>query len=386
MRIVHVSYYFYPVIGYQETFLPREQSKLGHEVYVVTSDRYSPLIYSENKSLLGARIKEPGFFIEEGIRVWRLKTLFELPHAIWVRGLERKIQELKPDIVIVHGIVSFTAIRIARLKKKLGNFKLIYDDHMTFDNSQSILRLLYPLFKWTFSHSIQENADALVGVGEPSKLFMNKRYGIPLERITVISMGADDTLFRLDAAARREIRSKLSISESDVVFIYTGKIIPEKRLPILIEAVKLLGDSKQLKVLLVGSGSKTYIEELRQDIKTKNLEGKFIWHDAVPNKELYKFYSAADVAVWPAGASISMFEALASSLPIIVSDSPNINEMTYIDNQLRYRGFNPSNLAQQVKKLLDPKLRKEMGDNGRKLIEEKLSWKIIARQFIELVE
>ncbi len=366
--------------------MPREQSKLGHEVYVVTSDRYSPLIYSENKSLLGARIKEPGFFIEEGIRVWRLKTLFELPHAIWVRGLERKIQELKPDIVIVHGIVSFTAIRIARLKKKLGNFKLIYDDHMTFDNSQSILRLLYPLFKWTFSHSIQENADALVGVGEPSKLFMNKRYGIPLERITVISMGADDTLFRLDAAARREIRSKLSISESDVVFIYTGKIIPEKRLPILIEAVKLLGDSKQLKVLLVGSGSKTYIEELRQDIKTKNLEGKFIWHDAVPNKELYKFYSAADVAVWPAGASISMFEALASSLPIIVSDSPNINEMTYIDNQLRYRGFNPSNLAQQVKKLLDPKLRKEMGDNGRKLIEEKLSWKIIARQFIELVE
>ena len=43
-------------------------------------------------------------------------------------------------------------------------------------------------------------------------------------------------------------------------------------------------------------------------------------------------------------------------------------------------------LAQQMEKLLDPELRREMGANGRKLIEEKLNWKVIARQFIELVE
>ena len=40
---------------------------------------------------------------EEGIKTWRLKALFEVPHAIWMRGLESKIQELKPAMVIVHG-------------------------------------------------------------------------------------------------------------------------------------------------------------------------------------------------------------------------------------------------------------------------------------------
>ncbi len=384
MRIVLVSSHLYPVLGYQEAYLAREQSKLGHEVYVVTSDRHSRFIYKQNKSLLGERIVGAGFFTEEGIKVWRLKTLFEIPYNIWVLGLEKKIQELNPDIVIMHGIVNFLALRIARLKKKRDNFKLIYDDHMTFDNSTGKLRILYPLFKWTFSKLIQETADAFVGVGYPSKIFMNKRYGIPLERIVVIPLGADDELFRFDAPARNEIRNKLSINENDTVFICTGKIVPERRLYLVIEAMKLMEAYNHLKVLLVGSGSPTYIEQMKQDIRTKGLEDRFIWHNMVPNRELYKYYSAADAAIWPCKASISMLEAMACSLPIIADDSPNMNEMTYVNNQLIYQGHNPSNLAQQMEKLLDPGFRKEMGRNGRKLIEEKLNWRIIARLFIEL--
>ena len=120
--------------------MAREHAKMGHEVLVVTSDRYDPLLFPANKGVLGSRIKGAGFFVEEGINVWRLKTLFEIPFEIWMRGLEKKIQELEPDLVIVHRIVKFESIRIARLKKRLGNFKLIYDDHMSFDNSSSILR------------------------------------------------------------------------------------------------------------------------------------------------------------------------------------------------------------------------------------------------------
>ncbi|MBA7640570.1 D-inositol-3-phosphate glycosyltransferase [subsurface metagenome] len=385
MRIIHIQDYFHPQLGYQEAFLPREQAKLGHDVYVVTSDRYKPLVYNGSSRLLGGRrIVGKGFFTEEGIKVWRLKTLFEIPYGIWVRGLEKKIQELKPDIVITHGIVNFLALRIAWLKRKHDNFKLIYDDHGTFDNSSSRLRILYSLFKWTFSKLIQGTADAFVGVGYPSKVFMNRRYGIPLERITIIPLGADDELFRFDAAARQEVRTELSISENDIVFICTGKIVPERRLHLVIEAVKLMEAYNHLKVLLVGSGSQTYIGQMKQDIRTKGLEDRFILHNMVPNKELYKYYSAADAAIWPCKASISMLEAMACSLPIIADDSPNMNEMTYVDNQLIYQGHNPSNLAQQMEKLLDPGFRKEMGRNGRKLIEEKLNWRIIAKQFIEL--
>ena len=82
MKIVHVVDYFHPELGYQETFVAREHARMGHEVCVVTSDRYSPFIYKENRNLLGNRIKKPGMFMERDIKVWRLKTLWEIPHAI----------------------------------------------------------------------------------------------------------------------------------------------------------------------------------------------------------------------------------------------------------------------------------------------------------------
>ncbi len=387
MRIVHVIDYFQPRLGYQETFLAREHARSGHEVFVVTSDRYNPIVYSGDaaKSLMGNRIVGAGFFIEEGTKVWRLKTLFEVPHAIWIRGTENKVLELKPDIVIVHGIVNFSALRLARLKKKLGNFKLIYDDHMTFDNSRSKLRILYLLFKWTFSLLVQEAADALVAVADACKMFMNKKYGIPLDHITIIPLGADDELFRFDVLARQEIRSQLSLRESDTVCIYTGKVIPEKRLELLIEAAKLMKAHHHIKVLIVGAGPPHYIEELKWNIKSVNLENRFIWHDVVPNKELYRFYSAADVGVWPREASISQREAMSCSLPIIISENSMATELVENNNGLLFKDENPSDLAEQIEKLLDPKLRRQMGYNSRKLVEEKLNWTTIARQFLDLV-
>lgn len=385
MRIIHIIDYLQPKLGYQETFLAREHAKAGHEVYVVTSDRYSPSIYEANKELLGGRIVGPGLFEEEGIRLWRLRTLFEIPRAIWIRGLEDKIQELRPDIVVVHAIVTFAAIRVARLKKKLGDFKLIYDDHMIFENSRSILRVLYPLFRRTFAPTILENADALVAVGDPTCTFMHQVYGFPPERLTVIPLGADDELFRFSDAARQQIRRQLSLDESDVLFICTGKVTPLKGIHILIEAMELMKDHVGVKVLIVGSGPEAYIEKLKLGIRAKNLEDRFIWHDVVNNNELYKFYSASDVAVWPAGSTIGIIEAMACGVPVITDASSSMNEMTYVTNQPRYRDHDASDLACQMEKLLDSELRRELGHQARKLVEEKLSWRIIAKQFVELV-
>ncbi len=387
MRIVHVIDYFQPKLGYQETFLARGHAKAGHEVYVVTSDRYNPIVYSGDaaKSVMGERIVGVGFFVEEGIKVWRLKTL-EFLHAVWLRGIENKILELNPDLIIVHSIVTFSAIRIARLKKKSGNFKLIYDDHMTFDNSQSIMRVLYPLFRWLFSPSIQKAADVLVAILPETRVFMHRRYGIPLERIVIIPLGADDELFKFDAVARQEMRKRLNIKENDIVFIYAGKIAPIKRLPLLIEAAaSLMTKHNNIRIILVGGGSQPYIEQLKRDIKAKNVEAKFVWNKAVPNEQLYKVYSAADVAVWPYGASIGMREAMACGLPIIIGEGANVTELIEYNNGLTFREEDVSDLAQQMENLLDNRLRGEMSRNSRKLVEDRFSWKIIARQFIELV-
>jgi len=300
LKVVHVIDYFQPQLGYQETFLAREHAKLGHDVYVVTSDRYNPILYAGDavKPVMGKRLVRAGYFVEEGIKVWRLKTLFELPHAIRMLGFEKKIRELKPDIVIVHGIVSFAAIRIAKLRLKYRNFKLIYDDHMTFQNSGSKLALLYPLFKHSYSKVIQRAADAFVAILPETKEFMYDRYGIPRERISIIPLGADEDLFTFNPVSRQQLRKEFGISEDDIVFIYTGKIFPIKKLEMLLMAVKELSEKyANIKALIVGDGESSYIETLKQEIRDNQLENLFIFHKGVLNKELPGFYSTADVAV-----------------------------------------------------------------------------------------
>src|SRR5665647_2756610 len=78
MKIVHIMDYFAPQLGYHEKFLPKEHMKMGHDVCVITSDRHNPALYgSAAKLLLGERIKDTGFFMEEEIPTWRLKARFE---------------------------------------------------------------------------------------------------------------------------------------------------------------------------------------------------------------------------------------------------------------------------------------------------------------------
>jgi glycosyltransferase involved in cell wall biosynthesis len=388
MKIIHVIDYFQPQLGYQETFLAKEQAKQGHEVFVLTSDRYSPIVYRGNaaKKILGNRIKGTGFFVEEGIKVWRLKTLFELPHAIWMLGLEKKINEINPDVIHIHGIVNFAAIRGALLKKKNDKGFLIFDDHMLFIASKSPLRCLYPIFKWTFAKLILSQADALVGVAGSCKDFMHKKYGFPLEDIKVIPLGADDSLFNRDLKIRKALREKYCFEESDVVFIYAGKIISEKGPHILVEAAcKLMKEYNNVKVFLVGNGSPEYIQQIQKIIVTNNQEDRFILHDAVPNKDLYKLYSTVDVAVWPKEASLSMMEAMSCELPVIISGNSEVKERVYHDNGFTYTYEDPNNLAEKMELLLNPQKRADMGANGRKYIKEHLSWKVISEQFIDLI-
>jgi glycosyltransferase involved in cell wall biosynthesis len=386
MKIIHVIDYYQPQLGYQETFLCQEQSKMGHDVFVITSERYSPAIYESTKTILGKRINKVGFFEEEGTKVFRLKTLFEIPHAIWIQGLEDKINEIGPDIVIMHGIVNLQAPRVALLKRKLGNFKLIIDDHMTFNASGSKLRVLYPVFKLIFMPLLKSTTDVFVAVAPITKTFMSRVYGIPLDRITVISLGADIKRFQFDSIARQQIRQQISVDDNNVLFVYAGKIIPEKGPHLLVEAAIKMKSYNNFKVLLLGNGPNEYIDGMKQKISAAKMEDVFVWLNAVPNKELPKVFSACDVAVWPRQCALTMMEAMSIGLPVVISNNSEVMDRLRWQNGLTFISEDPNDLASQMGKLLDSNVRNTLGKNGKSAIENELNWQIIAKQFIDLVE
>ena len=84
MKIVHIQPYYQPGFGYQENCLPAEQARLGHEVAILTSTRYSPVRDYDAKwgNVLGERKSaRPGVSWDNGVKVVRLPVLLRHSNA-----------------------------------------------------------------------------------------------------------------------------------------------------------------------------------------------------------------------------------------------------------------------------------------------------------------
>ena len=88
MRIVHVVDYSMPQMGYQEFLLPKYNAAAGHEVIILTSDRYFPVPNYEDtwKEFLGPRIIGCKSEIIHGVQIERLKTKYP---ETWRDQIER---------------------------------------------------------------------------------------------------------------------------------------------------------------------------------------------------------------------------------------------------------------------------------------------------------
>jgi glycosyltransferase involved in cell wall biosynthesis len=268
MRVLHVTNHFYPILGYQETFLARYHSE-RNTVMVITSDRHSKGIFRPNKAILKARIVGPGLHKEEGLDVLRLRTLID-SDTLTVQvlaGLERAVREFAPDIIIAHEVVTVNTMRIALLRRFLRNTRIVVDDHMVYSATRGgWTAVSYQLFRIMVSPVLQRLVDRFVAVAPETREFMHKIYGIPLKRISLIPLGVDLKLLGPDDALRAEYRLKLRFEASNVVFAYVGKLIPQKGVHLFVEAaIRLLEKDRTVRFMLVGGGRRTLQEEVAEE-------------------------------------------------------------------------------------------------------------------------
>jgi glycosyltransferase involved in cell wall biosynthesis len=387
MKIVHVIDYFYPQLGYQETFLAKTEVKQGYDVYVLTSNLFGERIYQVNQKILKHKKKNVGFLLEREIKTIRLSAIpIPLVHNLFLIGLEDVLTFLKPDVIICHGIASLTSMRLARIKKKYPEIKIIFDDHMTYNATRGgIFYFIYFLFSVFFTHLILKSADGLVAVTNETKKFMEKIYRIPGERIKIIPLGVDTKLFQQNISSREKIRGEYDVYEDDVVFIYAGKVIPEKGPHLLVEAaVQILRKYSNIKVMFVGGSRPDYADLLKKEIKSAGFESHFKFISAVPNDKLYEYYSAADVGVWPLQCSLAMLEAMACGLPVIISDHSGALERISEGNGFAYKEGNINDLSKNMEKLLDQETRKDMSLRAREFVIEH-DWDVISKSFLETI-
>jgi len=391
MKIAHLSQYFQPKLGYNDLYLPMKQQAMGHEVCVITSDRYMPSTRFFG-NIVGNRIVGTGKFYEEGILTYRLPCLFERESVILTYGIKKALGIFKPDVVHCHDIFSLAIIAAAFYKESL-NFALVVDSITGTFDPRKIKRMAYLAYKYFLFPYVMRKADVFCAINEGSRSWLQEKLEVLPQNIELIPLGADMDLFKYDSFKRGEIRKSLELSDGNVLIVYSGKMLPEKDITTLILAVASLPDrtKNRVRILLVGSGPNFYTEEVSRLACRHELSGSVHFHPPVHRKRLSEFYSAADIGVWPGSPSNSIIEAMSAGLPIIIAgyrtlrhDAHDTSNLLEYHNGLSFVKGSAKELAACIEKLVeDEKLRCGMGVKSRKLVEDKLNWGTIARKTLE---
>lgn len=175
-----------------------------------------------------------------------------------------------------------------------------------------------------------------------------------------------------------EIRTKYGISENDVVFSFAARLTADKGINELLEAfTNLVEKYDNIKLLVMGGmdDSGSINNEL---VKIAKNSGKVIFTGSVPDVERY--YAASDVFVAPSyreGFGLVVIEAESMALPAIVSNVPGqIDAIVPNETGLDCVVKSASSLQEQMEKLiLDTELRKRLGENAQKFVEDNFEQK-----------
>jgi len=188
-------------------------------------------------------------------------------------------------------------------------------------NVFSHFRLIRPLIKL-----VLRRADAVIAVSKALKDVM-VNLGCSLEKITVIPNGIDPVKFRPlpGPVARRT----LDLPADCPIVLSVGKLIESKGFQLLIEAaVRVRRQRPDVMFVMIGEGPLR--SQLKDMVRSLDLQNNVMIVGARPHEELAAWYSAADLfclASEREGCPNVLLEALACGCPVITTDVGGTSEI-----------------------------------------------------------
>lgn len=298
----------------------------------------------------------------------------------WYPGLPALLRRFQPDIIDLWeepwSLVSAQTCFLAR--------KLVPGAKIIAETEQNIDRILPPPFE-AFRRYTLRHTDFLVGRNAESIEHL-RRKGYP-RAARVVSNAVDTELFEpLTPQKMKQTRQQLGWE--GFVAGYVGRLVPEKGLMEMIEALPLL--PPEITVVFIGEGA--HGAELQARAAELGVAGRAKFLGARPMIELPPLMAALDVLVLPSRTTASwkeqfgrvLIEAGACGVPVVGSDSGAIPEVVGQAGLIFPEG-NVSALADALLKLhSDPKLAKRMGETGLRRAREQFSWPQVAQQMTQI--
>ncbi len=184
---------------------------------------------------------------------------------------------------------------------------------------------------------------------------------------------------------REALRSRLGISNNQVVLLFPARITLQKRPLLLVDIVKeLVEQSLPVSVITLGHGD--LLPQMQAKIANLNLQSIFHVIPPVEPSQMIDYYSAADILLLPTeyeGISLAIYEAMSMQLPVVASDVGGQRELVTPETGfLIAKGEGDADEVQAYLKVLVPliknqELRKKFGFFARQRIAESFSLEVM---------
>jgi glycosyltransferase involved in cell wall biosynthesis len=368
IRVCYVVSHFYPFeSGAERQALAqgRELARRGHVIHVVT--RAVPGYFIDDEEHEGIFIHRwvktassgPSFgvsFVAGVMRaLWRLRSEFDVIHthqALWeavatgcLRPFLRKVPILvQPASAGLYG----EAAELARTRGAFVLRRLILHNTAFAAISAEIAR------EW----------------GE---------LGVPETRLIRTASGVDAEMFRPGPSSVEPVLLPRPRA------VFTGRLHPQKNLPLLIQAWAFVASRSPANLILIGPGNQR--EGLMELARSLGISDRVQFAGAVDNPADY--LRAADLFILPSvaeGMSNSLLEAMATALPCVVSSiGGNTDLVTDRHTGRLVEAATPEAWSAAVLELVDhPEESRRMGAAARERIDREFALPVVVDRYCDL--
>ncbi len=244
----------------------------------------------------------------------RLNGNFHLHHY---PTLSLELALSKPDIFHVdeepYNVATFLAFRSFRALQR-NHTGQPQQARALFFSWQNLVRRYPAPFRWMERYVLGQADGALVGNLEAQQVWRHKGFGGPVRVIP--QFGVDEAIF-----------TPTTMQQTPWVIGYAGRLVSEKRVGLLIQALAGLPDAR---LLIVGTGPQE--QALRTQAQQLGVLERVDFRPQVPSTQMPAVYRAMSVLVLPSETRPNwkeqfgrvLIEAMACGVPVVGSDSGEI--------------------------------------------------------------
>ncbi|MEW6108856.1 MAG: glycosyltransferase family 4 protein [Nitrospirota bacterium] len=344
------------VILYTETLKKwgGQQNRILTEAVGLSRRNHRVILVCHRNSMLAVRAKEAGLTVYE-------VNMVKQAHLLTIPKLMKIIKEEKVDLVVTNSSVDSWAGGIAA---KMKGKRLVRIKHNLNPVKSNVLtRFVYSL------------PDRFVSVSGQAYNMLIKSGYIPPEKIDIVYAAVDVNMFNPDIITdeeKKRYREEIGIPGDALVIGNTSGFAAVKGQGNLIRAInELMKERDDIVLLLAGwySSSRNIYDLVSQEFRNR-----VFLPGLVNNVPLA--LGIMDIFVFPSikeAFGISLIEAMAMAMPVIVSDIPTFRGFVRDGvNGLLFRSGDSRDLLDVLRSLVgNPGLRKFLGSGARHTVMEK---------------